>query len=50
MKKQYKALILICFIITVLGIFVGCNSNDSPYAVNNEKGYTYSVKLLIHTI
>lgn len=44
MKKQYKALILICFIITVLGIFVGCNSNDSPYTVNNEKGYTYSVK------
>lgn len=44
MKMKYKVLFILCFILIFLGIFVGCNSSDSPYDVNNEKGYTVSVK------
>lgn len=44
MKRKYKVIILICFILSALAVFVGCNSEENPYDVNNEKGYTVSIK------
>ena len=44
MKLRIKVLILICFIVSLLAILVGCRGDETPYTVNDELGYTVSVK------
>lgn len=44
MKLRNKVLFILCFVLILLGLLVGCNSGKNPYDVNNDKGYTVSVK------
>ena len=44
MNLRNKVLFILCFVLILLGLLVGCNSSENPYDVNNEKGYTVSVK------